>query len=390
MDRTRMFFLGIASLGAGIILLRRNVEATPTTVPKLTPTVYYGVYTGTGSGIPLPGVELEQFENDAGKKVSSVGHVAWWYTFDWGDFDTLHKDWVNDIRTRGYIPLILWQPYNPLRSDGTVVSPTDSDYGEHLKKHSLKRIVAGDFDDYIHTWAQQIKVWGHPIMLRLMHELNCATILTYQAYGQSWCASLKDADGVIINEPHDAVDAWRHIINIFKEERVTNVTWVWSVLSWPSTAYGGTNSISLHSIYPGDDYVDWIGIECYNTDFLPLLEACNSSDIRGIYNEASALSSTKHMLMAEMGANEDTLNSEAKPEWIKNALSFNRVQSIPFKYPRIKAIFYWNDGRNIDVAENLWIESSVKSINAFREVIADYHYGTNDYSNLNTSPIAPP
>jgi len=31
----------------------------------------------------------------------------------------------------------------------------------------------------------------------------------------------------------------------------------------------------------------------------------------------------------------------------------------------------------------LWIESSIKATNAFKEVIANYHYGTNDYFDLN-------
>lgn len=372
MNRNQMFFLGITALGAGFILLSKKAEVEHAAKPASS--IYYGVYTGTGSGIPLPGIELEEFENDAGKKVSMVGYVAWWYDkFAWGDFDTLHKEWTNITRDHGAVPLILWQPFSPLRSDGTVVLNTDSDYITHLKKYSLKRIVAGDFDTYIHTWAMQIKDWGHPIMLRPMHELNADVTLLDGAYGESWYASLRDIDGSIINEPIDAINAWRHIVNKFREEGAYNVAWVWSVLSWPSIPYGGTNSISLSSIYPGDNYVDWIGIECYNQNFLPLPEACNSNDIQGIYREALSLSvNPKPLMMAEMGAIEDIINPNAKPEWIKNALSFDRTQSIPFKYPEIKAIFYWNDGRD---PLKLWIESSIESTNAFKEAIANYHYG---------------
>lgn len=362
MNRNQMFFLGITALGAGFILLSKKAEAEVEHAAKPASSIYYGVYTGTGSGIPLPGVELEEFESDAGKKMSMVGYVAWWYdTFDWGDFDTLHKEWVTATRDHGAIPLILWQPFNPYYTD----------YNAQMRKYSLKNIVAGNFDAYIRTWAQQIKDWGHPIMLRPMHELNCSTSLSDVSYGQSWCASLRDIDGSVINEPQDTINAWRHIVDIFREEGAYNVAWVWSVLSWPSIPYGGTNSISLSSIYPGDNYVDWIGIECYNQNFLPLPEACNSNDIQGIYREALPLSvNPKPLMMAEMGAIEDIINPNAKPEWIKNALSFDRTQSIPFKYPEIKAIFYWNDGRD---PLKLWIESSIESTNAFKEAIANYH-----------------
>lgn len=382
---SKWIFLGIAALG-GVILLSRKAEAKPT--PSIYPSIYFGVYTGTGSGIPLPGVELEQFEYDAGKKASIVGYVAWWYDkFAWGDFDTLHKEWTNTTRDHGAVPLILWQPFNPVRLDGTIVLNTDSDYNTHLKKYSLKRIIAGDFDTYIRIWAQQIKVWDHPIMLRPMHELNADVTLVDGAYGQSWYASLKDIDGSIINEPIDAINAWRHIVNIFREEGTYNVTWVWSVLTWPSYSYGGSNSVSLSSIYPGDDYVDWIGVSYYHKDFMPSPEACNDINIQGIYQEMSSLSSIKPMMIAEMGAKEDPSNTNTKPEWIRNTLSFDRSQSVPFKYPRIKAIFYWNDGRD-DL--KTWIESSIEATNAFKEVIANYHYGTNDYFDLNISPILPP
>ena len=365
----KLIFLGVAALG-GLLLISR-VRAEPSS------SIYYGVYTGTGSGIPLPGVELEEFESDAGKKVSIVGYAAWWYdTFTWGDFDTLHKDWVTATRNRGSIPLILWQPFNPYYTD----------YNTQMKKYSLKNIVAGDFDDYIHTWARQIKAWGHPIMLRPMHELNCPTSLSSVSYGQSWCASLKDIDGTIINEPIDAINAWRHIINIFREEGANNVTWVWSVLAWASYSYGGTNSISLSSIYPGDDYVDWIGVSYYHKDFIPSPEATNDVNIQNIYKEMSDLSSIKPMMIAEMGAKEDPYNSNIKPEWIRNTLSFDRLQSVPFKYPRIKAIFYWNDGRD-DL--KTWIESSIESTKAFKEVIANQSYTTNNYTDISISPIPP-
>lgn len=376
----KLKYLGIAALGGLLLVQKAKAESTSS--------IYYGVYTGTGSGIPLPGVELEQFEYDAGKKVSIVGYVAWWYdTFDWGNFDTLHKEWATNTRNHGAIPLILWQPFNPLRSDGTVIINTDSDYITQIKKYSLKRIAAGDFDPYIRTWAQQIKAWGHPIMLRPMHELNADVTLLDGAYGQSWYASLKDIDGTIINEPEDAINAWQHIVDIFREEGTNNVTWVWSVLVWPSYSYGGNNSVSLSSIYPGDDYVDWIGVSYYHKDFMPSPEATNDINIQNIYREMSDLSSTKPLMIAETGVKEDPYNPNAKPEWFRNTLSFDRTQSVPYKYPRIKAIFYWNEGRGDSKS---WIESSIESTNAFKEIISNSNYTTNNYANINISPIPPP
>jgi len=60
------------------------------------------------------------------------------------------------------------------------------------------------------------------------------------------------------NHPSQFVQAWQHVHDIFTKLGVTNVTWVWS----PNVEYGG--SIPLSELYPGSNYVDWVGIDGYN------------------------------------------------------------------------------------------------------------------------------
>ncbi|MDO8682740.1 MAG: glycosyl hydrolase, partial [Armatimonadota bacterium] len=339
------------------------LQSTP---PASDVRIYFGVYTGgVSSGLMPPTVELAQFESDTGKNASILGFAAWWFdTFAWGDFNTLFKGWADNVRANGSIPLILWMPFNPYRSDGTAIQNTDPDYPAQIKKYSSRNIAAGNSDAYIRLWARQIKEWGHPIILRTMHELNGTGSLAAVAdipYGEAWYAKLYDVDGSPINEPQDSINAWRHIVDIFRAEGVTNVTWVWSVLSWPSASFGGNNTIPMSSIYPGDGYVDWIGIECYN--FSAPWQQCYGSNVSGAYLEASALSASKPMMMAEMGSREDPGDPIAKAEWIKSALALDRVQSIPNIYPRVRGIFWWNSGET-------WIESSIAAVAAFKEALA--------------------
>jgi hypothetical protein len=370
--------------------------------------IYTGVYTGAGSGLPGNPYTLDLFESDAGKGMSIYGVDTWWYVFAWGDFDTMGKNWSDNTRNHGAIPLIMWQPYNPCRGDPCcdpadascggiahncavedctfgVVKETDKDFVSHSKKYSLKRIAAGDFDSYLRTWASQIKAWGKPVMLRPMHEMNTVGTLKScwgnPAFPMTWATYLYDTDcATFVNEPQDAVNAWRRIVDIFRQEGA-NVTWVWSLLSWPSAAYGGNNPTSMSSIYPGDDYVDWIGIECYN--FNPGSWAECNSTLDASYREASALSAIKPMMLAEMGSIEKTGDPQGKPEWIRNALAVERDSSFPNNYPRIKAFFWWNDG-------SLSIQPSDASVQAFKESIASDLYTANAYQNLLSFPIPPP
>jgi hypothetical protein len=333
------------------------------------------------------------------------------------------KDWSDNTLNRGSIPLIIWQAYNPCRGDPCcdpadascgsgprdcsvenctygLVKETDKGFFEYEKKFSLKRIAAGDFDSYLRTWARQIKDWGKPVMLRPMHEMNTVAVLSNNCskppwylpdYHQNTATMLYDSDcTTLASTPQDAVNAWRHIVDVFREEGATNVTWLWTLLSWPSASYGGNNPTTMASIYPGDSYVDWIGIECYNT-FDP-----NSTgvwpDCREImnasYREATALSATKPLMIAEMGSFEKPGNSTYKPEWIRNALSLDRESSIARNFPRIKAVFWWNDGRA--QPDTPWIHSSNASIASFRDSIAGSVYDSNLYKHLKSVSVPEP
>lgn len=54
------------------------------------------------------------------------------------------------------------------------------------------------------------------------------------------------------------VKAWRHIHDLFQEEGATNVVWVWS-----PNVVNPVPSVKLEPYWPGDAYVDWVGIVGY-------------------------------------------------------------------------------------------------------------------------------
>jgi len=66
-----------------------------------------------------------------------------------------------------------------------------------------------------------------------------------------WC---QKANG---NQAGDYVKAWQRVYRIFTDAKADNVTWLWS----PNVSYGG--STPLKDVYPGDEFVDWIGLSGY-------------------------------------------------------------------------------------------------------------------------------
>ena len=49
--------------------------------------------------------------------------------------------------------------------------------------------------------------------------------------------------------------AYRHIVNLFREEGATNVKWAFHV--------DATDNNNGYKWYPGDDIIEWVGTSCY-------------------------------------------------------------------------------------------------------------------------------
>jgi Glycosyl hydrolase family 26 len=65
-------------------------------------------------------------------------------------------------------------------------------------------------------------------------------------------------EGTNGNTSGQYVQAWRHVHDLFVADGAADVQWVWS----PNTDYSG--STPLIELYPGNAYVDYIGIDGYN------------------------------------------------------------------------------------------------------------------------------
>ena len=66
------------------------------------------------------------------------------------------------------------------------------------------------------------------------------------------------------NTASDYVAAYRYVHAIFERFHADNVQWVWN----PNTlgdAAPATYVATYQSVYPGDDVVDWIGLDIFNT-----------------------------------------------------------------------------------------------------------------------------
>lgn len=155
------------------------------------------------------------------------------------------------------------------------------------------------------------------------------------------------------DRPQEYKQAFRYVYNIFKEEGAQNVKFVWSPNYIPSEL------AILEKYYPGDEYVDWIGIDGYNWGnqsfddiFYTIYQ--NIVQNKNIFGD-------KKIMLGEFASAQGSL----KGEWIEDA--FKKIKE---KYPKIEA-FYWF---NIDKERDWRVNSSPESLAAFRRAMSDYYF----------------
>ena len=118
---------------------------------------------------------------------------------------------------------------------------------DQLNKRSLYPLLEGEYDAHLQEYADALKAYGDPVLFRLNNEMN-GDWCTYSAYYTAM-------DTEIFRE------SWRYVHRFFQEADVDNVIWVWNPhdLSFPGFAWNHTIMY-----YPGDAYVDIIGLTGYN------------------------------------------------------------------------------------------------------------------------------
>lgn len=123
--------------------------------------------------------------------------------------------------------------------------PSSAEFTANSCAQNYRRVANGEFDDYYKAIALNLKNAGVPAnaIFRFGWELN-----SNQPWGLSGCRTAADAQTFI--------EGYRHIVDIFR----LNFGDTFSV-SWNFLKQASTLPMSIDTYYPGDDYVDYVGID---------------------------------------------------------------------------------------------------------------------------------
>jgi glycosyl hydrolase family 26 len=107
---------------------------------------------------------------------------------------------------------------------------------------SVQAIAQGGSDAYITRFATAVRKLNLPVAISFGHEMNG----NWYPWGTNETSAA------------EFVAAWRHIHNQFIQAGASNVIWVWN-----PNVINPVPQVSLQDYWPGDAYVDWVGITGY-------------------------------------------------------------------------------------------------------------------------------
>lgn len=207
------------------------------------------------------------------------------------------------------------------------VTPFPTHYAETLKKtggalqiamqptKGLNAVVDGK---YIRDYARDANSSGIPVFLRFGGEMNGEWVEWY-------------------GNPKLFIEKFRMIHDIMEKE-APNVAMVWAPNDFPWD--------NMEEYYPGDKYVDWVGVSSYSVpggDGNTKLSNVNVNPIDKLQYIYEKYSTRKPVMIAE-GAISYYSSVDPKTNfvpWCENNLKRLYLE-IPRVYPRIKAICYFD------------------------------------------------
>ena len=261
--------------------------------------------TGVVFGIDTPTPNDQRVVAELGRPPSAIdGFYGWNEPFP--------SSFVSSVLGLGATPMITWMPASGRPNKGNVSG------------YSLGQITGGAADTYITQWAAAAKAVGHPVLVRLMHEMN--------GNWYPWGA------GVEGNTPEAYVAAFRHVVDVFRQAGATNVQFVWCVATSAASSLGTTAHTPISAFFPGDAYVSWVAMDGYDrsaSDLKPFAEIFS-----GVYAQLTSLSA-RPVMIAEFGVVSNPSDPAAKAQWISTTYA-----SLPAQFPRIKAVFYFDSKGN--------------------------------------------
>jgi beta-mannanase len=215
----------------------------------------------------------------------------------------------------------------------------------------LDAILSGSQDAIINDFAVKSKAYGKPFFLRFGHEMN--------GNWYDWSGALSG------NNPGKYVLAWRYVWNKFQTVGATNAIWVWcpNADSVPAESWN-----AIDNYYPGDAYVDWVGVDFYGLKWGDNPPALALDRVYATYG------ATKPIMVGETAA-ADCSNYAAGTTMTKAQWTTALFDAMAAR-PNVRAFFWFNQNNGGEADWRITSCPNPAALDAYRAGVASAQYVT--------------
>ncbi|WP_368297506.1 glycoside hydrolase family 26 protein [Cytobacillus firmus] len=282
------------------------------------------------SGIYLGGYVLQdEYINksmNTFNKVTGKTHASYFRYVGYGK--PFPKEWAEEVIAAGGFPQVAWEPNNGL---------------EEVKDDEYLRQFAKD--------AGELKV---PILLRYASEMN-GTWTFYSGHSEKY------------------IEKWKLVHDVMEKE-APNVMMLWNVFTMPES--------TIAEFYPGDEYVDYVGVNIYNVFYHndKIEEKSDFEDpLRLLDYVYNTYSHKKPIVIGEYGGTNYTVTDGKHHDEFAIQKITRMYKYLPELYPRVKFIYYFDVNNLVNAPEgrkinNYAITEKKSILNAYSDNIKTDRY----------------
>jgi cellulose synthase/poly-beta-1,6-N-acetylglucosamine synthase-like glycosyltransferase/beta-mannanase len=269
----------------------RQQQLLPTVLPDPMPghQVFYAGIFQPADDNGLTSVQQIIADSTTDKRFAIVS-----FYIPWGA--ALPVDSFQQVYKTGAVPMITWEPW-------------PSGFGDTANGQVCNKILAGNYDDSILSFATQVASQGKPVFVRFAHEPDNERYPWSPVHG---------------NTPAQYVAAWHHVHDLFDKAGAGKVIWVWN--PWKAT--------TATDYFPGTAYVDWLAVDVLDYDqYNPEKISLPFDSLYRPFHQLPVFQLGLPVMVAEAG----TLSPGHKVWWEK------AKQSIDTAFHEIKSMVVFNN-----------------------------------------------
>ncbi len=297
--------------------VQRPQVPVPTTITtQITNNTKMPSYLKWGAYVGWQDNAMSNFESLVGKKTDMEMVFS-----HWGNQKNFPSEYASRIGGAGKTMVIFWEAVDYNR-----------DYFNQ-PEYSFDAVLSGKLDDFFIRYASQAKQYGKPVILIPYSEFNGNWF--------PWCATCGT------NTPQKFIDSYRYINKFFVDVPNVKFAWVPNNDSLPDTTAN-----SIEKFYPGDAYVDYVGVDGFN------FGGSAEQTFKQVFdNSLQKLKNYNKPIYIFSMATHENIN---KATWIKNALTEEL-----YKYPEVKGFLWFNKNKEKD-----WrVNSNSEALDAFKKIL---------------------